>query len=213
MTRDIRYNIKKVKNLKKKYTKLGARSIHDIVYNTPDMKFVEKVNYIRHHYTYYEGNYDLFHTSEGKPNSLKHALNNIIGKIINKQKDPSALTTFNKKILELRKVIKKPDENTLLIHKKKSNTLPKWIKDLDTNYNENNLYVCLIKKYLANCEEAKALDLDLVSYRQLKELALTWDETLPESEFTQIKEEKRILKVMRAYAKDRERQLNENKQK
>ena len=46
--------------------KQGVRSIQDII-STDKMSFPNKVAYIRHHYVYYEGNYDLFHDENGKP--------------------------------------------------------------------------------------------------------------------------------------------------
>lgn len=89
---------------KMKTKKIGKRSIYDILNNKPIvLDFEEKVNYIRHKFTYYEGNYDLFNDSRGKPNKRKELLNKVISEVVLKHKDPSVLKKLNKKILLWRK--------------------------------------------------------------------------------------------------------------
>lgn len=89
---------------KKRTIKFGRRSIHDII-KDENLDFCDKVDYIRHHYTYYEGNYDLFHDKRGKGNNHKEKLNKLICDVIHGEKDPSDLKKFNKVILRARKMI------------------------------------------------------------------------------------------------------------
>lgn len=89
---------------KAKTKKIGRRSISDIINDKPiPLSFDEKVNYIRHRFTYYEGNYELFNDSKGKPNKRKELLNRVISEVVLKNRDPSLLTKMNKKILIWRK--------------------------------------------------------------------------------------------------------------
>lgn len=97
-----RYTASRASKLKTK--KIGRRSICDIINDKPiQLNFEEKVNYIRHKFTYYEGNYDLFNDENGKPNKRKQLLNRVITEIVLKHRDPSLLTKMNKKILIWRK--------------------------------------------------------------------------------------------------------------
>lgn len=89
---------------KAKTKKIGRRSISDILNDKPiPLSFDEKVNFIRHHFTWYEGNYDLFNDDKGKPNKRKQLLNRVISEVVLKNRDPSLLTKMNKKILIWRK--------------------------------------------------------------------------------------------------------------
>ena len=89
---------------KAKTKKIGRRSISDILNDRPiALSFDEKVNFIRHRFTWYEGNYDLFNDDKGKPNKRKQLLNRVISEVVLKNKDPSVLTKMNKKILIWRK--------------------------------------------------------------------------------------------------------------
>lgn len=89
---------------KAKTKKIGRRSISDILNDKPiALSFDEKVNFIRHRFTWYEGNYDLFNDDKGKPNKRKQLLNRVISEVVLKNRDPSVLTKMNKKILIWRK--------------------------------------------------------------------------------------------------------------
>ena len=89
---------------KAKTKKIGRRSISDILNDRPiPLSFDEKVNFIRHRFTWYEGNYDLFNDDKGKPNKRKQLLNRVISEVVLKNRDPSVLTKMNKKILIWRK--------------------------------------------------------------------------------------------------------------
>lgn len=89
---------------KAKTKKIGIRSISDILKDKPiALSFDEKVNFIRHRFTWYEGNYDLFNDDKGKPNKRKQLLNRVISEVVLKNRDPSLLTKMNKKILIWRK--------------------------------------------------------------------------------------------------------------
>lgn len=89
---------------KAKTKKIGKRSISDILNDKPiPLSFDEKVNFIRHRFTWYEGNYDLFNDDKGKPNKRKQLLNRVISEVVLKNRDPSLLTKMNKKILIWRK--------------------------------------------------------------------------------------------------------------
>lgn len=89
---------------KAKTKKIGKRSISDILNDKPiPLSFDEKVNFIRHRFTWYEGNYDLFNDDKGKPNKRKQLLNRVISEVVLKNRDPSVLTKMNKKILIWRK--------------------------------------------------------------------------------------------------------------
>lgn len=89
---------------KAKTKKIGRRSISDILNDKPiTLSFDEKVNFIRHRFTWYEGNYDLFNDDKGKPNKRKQLLNRVISEVVLKNRDPSILTKMNKKILIWRK--------------------------------------------------------------------------------------------------------------
>lgn len=91
------------KFLKEIRNKIGVRSISDIINDKPIALDVEdKINYIRHYFTYYDGNRSLFFDKRGKPNKRKRILNEIIRQIVLKQRDPSILKKVNKKILSLR---------------------------------------------------------------------------------------------------------------
>lgn len=93
----IKKNRKALRKSKNKVKRIGIKSIHDIIYNTPQMSFLNKLNYIRHHYTYYDGNQEVFFKDDGKPTYYRYELNKLIGAVINRQVDPSMLKEYNKK--------------------------------------------------------------------------------------------------------------------
>lgn len=93
---------------KKTTLKIGKRSIYDILCNKRfDLSFKFKVDYIRHHYTYYDGCYEYFHHKNGKPNWRRWELNELVADIVNRKREPSELKEYNKKILAWKKAWKK----------------------------------------------------------------------------------------------------------
>ena len=87
-----------LKMSKAKTMKLGRRSINDII-KTEKLTFPEKIDYIRHHYTYYEGNAHLF---DNEYEYRRKWLNKLIEGVINRKYMPSVLKNFNKVILKWR---------------------------------------------------------------------------------------------------------------
>lgn len=82
---------------KKITKKVGVRSIYDIINDTTKSDGW-KVNYIRHHYVYYDGNYSLFYDDSGQATSIKHELDTLVWGIVQKSIDPNELSKLNKKI-------------------------------------------------------------------------------------------------------------------
>lgn len=90
--------------LKDKYNKLGKMSINDVINNIKWMTFGDKINYIRHHFTYYDGNQDLFFENDKKTcNYRLHWLNRLIAAVILKKYTPDVLKDFNNRILKWRR--------------------------------------------------------------------------------------------------------------
>ena len=79
-----------------KCQKIGCCSINDII-KSDDMDVYEKVSYIRHHYTYYEGNNEAFFDA-GEANSNRSLLNEIIYKVVTGQFLPTILKIINQAI-------------------------------------------------------------------------------------------------------------------
>lgn len=173
---------KSVKASKEKNKKIGIRSIHDIIHNTPELKFSQKVNYIRHFYTYYDGNTELFYLSDKKtPNSKRFALNKLIIDVINGRKDPNELKAFNKKILEWKKGL---DEVKALRQREILTSvpvsayfdLPIWKREVTNNQDTSYRYIVLIERFLKS--EANHLtekEQQTISYKSLKKLAVSWN--------------------------------------
>lgn len=219
-----------LKKSKEKNKKIGTRSIHDIIYNTAELTFKQKVDYIRHHYVYYQGNYEYFHTQNGSPNAKKFKLNKLIAQIIKGEKNASELKEINSQILQWRKErndelerlnrksldsIPLPDIPTIKTTRVES--MPYWKKQLGKN---ENPYVTLIEEFLQS--EANDLcknTLESISYQDLKKLAIDWkkhDLKNAEESYTnkinqvvlnklkreEEKEEKRVYHLMKEYAKD-----------
>ena len=101
-----RYQIERAREkTKKKVRRIGSRSICDIIHDKPiPLSFEEKVNYIRHVFTYYDGCYELFKDENGKPNERKQRLNDLISDVINQEKGPEVLKEFNKKLIRWRRI-------------------------------------------------------------------------------------------------------------
>ena len=97
-----KYDKHLLKCIKAKTRNFGKRSIHDII-KDEELDFKDKVNYIRHRYTYYDGNYEFFHNKNGKANEKKTELNQLIKSIILKQADPGELKKLNRKIYKWHK--------------------------------------------------------------------------------------------------------------
>ena len=90
--------------IRDKYIKYGKMSINDIINNVHNMNFNEKVNYIRHNYTYYNTNEDLFYKADKKTlNNRGIWLNKLIAAVIYKKYTPDVLKDFNELILRWRK--------------------------------------------------------------------------------------------------------------
>lgn len=218
-----------IKISKERTKKVGVRSISDIINNKTNLTFKEKVDYIRHHYTYYNGNYEFFHTSKGKPNSKKYKLNNLIVQILKGKKDPSELKTFNTLILDWRKLKeseKLKEKNNFLTNfklleeiKPYTEELPHWKQEISNNLHDNP-YIVIIEEFLVS--EANNLtneELDNIPYKKLKNLAVAWkaDKLTNASEEYKIrtaqsiqakllkekrKEDRRIYNLMKQYAMD-----------
>lgn len=188
-----------LKICKKRIKKIGKKSIHDIIYNTPDLSFSEKIDFIRHHYTYYEGNYPMFHDENGKPNELKKHLNSLIIAVLLKKKDPKELKRFNKYILKWRKknLEKEQNKQQNLLNSvnpintddyDKSAALPKYAKQTNYNCSSGKAYLKLIDYYLRSPENIYTEEqVASMSYSFLRDKALQW---------VKILDKERVLKVL-----------------
>ncbi len=84
-----------VKNAKRQVRLLGKCSIYKILDND-DLEPEQKVAYIRHHYTYYNGNESLFNDPVTKKHNANHAvLNEIIRMVVRGISDPGLLREIN----------------------------------------------------------------------------------------------------------------------
>lgn len=181
-----RYDRRILRGLKRKTLHFGKRSIYDII-KDPFLDFGDKLDYIRHHYVYYEGNYEYFHDSNGKSNENKEKLNNLICSIIDKEADPSELKIWNKRIMEWRKnklTLEKQRQNEILENFNKrvckhnyELKVNNWfIKRLDS-YDYNKLV--LIRNYLlANEDYYKDKELENFKYKTLKNFSNNWKNRL-----------------------------------
>lgn len=179
----VKYAASKASKLKTK--KIGRRSICDIINDRPiQLDFEEKVNYIRHKFTYYEGNYDLFNDERGKPNKRKELLNRIIGEVVLKRKDPSILKRLNKKIVIWRK--DKIEKMRLEAEKRKQKEEMKLI----TDYRKHDWYKRSVNDEKANLDQwenrivefinspENNLKLNLLQHirlKRLKEVIYLWE--------------------------------------
>lgn len=177
-----RNKYKSVKISKEKNKKIGIRSIHDIIHNTPELKFSQKVDYIRHFYTYYDGNTELFYLDDKKtPNSKRFALNQLIIDVINGRKDPKELKVFNKKILEWKKgldEVKALRQREILTNIPVSTyfDLPTWKKEVTNNQDTSYRYIVLIERFLkSKANHLTEKEQQTISYKSLKKLAVRWN--------------------------------------
>ncbi len=83
------------KNAKRMAAKLGKCSIYKILDND-ELAPEQKVAYIRHHYTYYDGNESMFNDPVTKKHNANHAvLNEIIRLVVRGISDPGLLRETN----------------------------------------------------------------------------------------------------------------------
>ena len=88
-------NYMKIKNSEKQRRKLGRCSIYKIL-DTDALDTQEKIAYIRHNYTYYDGFMDMFNDPETHQHNKNHAvLNDIIRMVLYKRADPSLFKEAN----------------------------------------------------------------------------------------------------------------------
>ena len=217
---EYRNNLKRIKQRK-------VSSIWDII-DDSELRFFQKIDYIRHHFVYYDGNYELFHDENGKPNETKKLLDEVIKGIINKEIDPSELNALNKEILkdhktrmEQKKLIEEQRLNEYLQEQPKSAEVKsivsvkkeeKYIPELATYKQGINdcakPYFEIIDKYLLSLspeERDKALTW---SYKDLKKVAKWWNKNnkpvLPPTAPSEIQQQKKsmeaLLKGYRRYA-------------
>lgn len=170
--------------------KIGVRSIFDIISDS-NMSLKNKISYIRHHYVYYEGNYDLFHNEDGKATQVKYNLNRVIYKIIKGKLNPAVLSDFNKEIAKLRK--EKDKEKAKIEEDEKNNTilpgLPKY--KLDIIFHGGNIkndsckpYLDLIDKFMDTLDiQVKQRYFFTKSYKEMRKLAEDWNKHQEEPEY------------------------------
>lgn len=165
---------------KAKTKKIGRRSVSDILNDRPiSLSFDEKVNFIRHHFTWYEGNYDLFNDEKGKPNKRKELLNRVISEVVLKHRDPSLLTKMNKKILlwrkdkleKLKKLQTKEQIKKILDYRNHD-----WyIKTIINDNPSTERWKCLILEFIKSPENNLNPDLlQHIKYKRLKEIVNLW---------------------------------------
>lgn len=92
-----------LKTQKEYFKTLGRRSISYIIKNLKNMKFHDKVNYIRHHYIEYDGNKEFFFDNRRRPNKNRIELDELIIGVIKGTREVSELKAFNKRIKAWRK--------------------------------------------------------------------------------------------------------------
>ena len=162
--------------------KIGVRSIFDIIADS-QMTLKRKIAYIRHHYVYYEGNYDLFHDENGKATSTKYNLDKVIYEIIKGNVDPVVLSEFNKEIVKLRKEknkeLEKQRETEAL--EEEIYGLPKYKLDIITHGGKIcnascQTYLNLIDKYMNTLDiKTKKQYFFMKSYKEMRKLAEAWN--------------------------------------
>ena len=173
---------KGLRRSKSKTLRYGKRSIYDIIKDT-ELDFADKVDYIRHHYVYYEGNYEYFHDERGKSNGKKEELNQLISLIIQRLVDPSELRIINQDILLWRKAKKLAEKQAReeAIAKFNGNftkspyemKVDTWFSNWIQIYDYSKLAV--MREYLlAHNEMYKNEHLETYNYKELKIKAFSW---------------------------------------
>ena len=162
--------------------KIGVRSIFDIISDS-NMALKRKIDYIRHHYVYYEGNYDLFHDETGKATSTKYNLDKVIYEIIQGNVDPVVLNDFNKEIVKLRKQkdAEQQEIDEANLGESPLPGLPKYKLDIlahggNIHTDGCSSYLNLIDRYMNTLDsKTKQQYFFTKSYREMKKLAETWN--------------------------------------
>lgn len=179
-------NFRITKRGKKSTTKVGIRSIYDIINKNATEDW--KINYIRHHYVYYEGNYDLFHDKNGNPTDVKELLDDIIKNVVRGIADPSELSEINKQIAALAKEkkleekVRKEKELEVYIQQQKeevqASTQPIINIPESPNYKKGitnaEAYFKIIDEYLNNLPEKEKEKASTWKYGDLKKVAIWW---------------------------------------
>lgn len=186
--RKYRENVKRINTRK-------VGSIWEVIDN-PNLQIFQKVDYIRHHFVYYDGNYDLFYDKDGKPNKTKKMLDEVIKGVINKTIDPSELTALNKIILkehkdkikqtqlakeiELEQYVQEkaseemvPNEVILDIAEKQIEKTPE-LATYKKGITNAEVYFDMIDKYLATLSPEDRAKAEQWSYKDLKRVAKWW---------------------------------------
>lgn len=209
--------------------KIGVRSIFDII-SDQTMSFDHKIDYIRHHYVYYEGNYDLFHDENGNSTETKQMLDEIIKSIINGTLDPSELSVINKEISALRKEKDKEYElkrqkeldKIVLQNKniKKEKLKEKAKEDLTTANRENaltekNPYFKVIDAYINSLTKEKQDEVSTWSYKDLKQVAKNWARLNASALLAETPEEEKATKeataaLLKGYRKFAKKEWKDN---
>lgn len=167
---------------KNKIMKYGRRSIYDII-KDKELDFGDKIDYIRHHYVYYDGNYEYFHDERGKSNEEKMKLNQLISLIVQRLADPSELKIINRQVMEWRREKKLAEKQALSEELAKINSIAlktpyemkvnTWFNNWISMYDYTKLAV--IREYLlAHNEIYENETLDNCKYKELKSKAFTW---------------------------------------
>ena len=85
----------RTKNAEKQRKMLGRCSIYKILDNC-DLDTQEKIAFIRHNYTYYDGYVELFNDPDTRKHNENHSvLNDIIRMVVYKRSDPGLLKQAN----------------------------------------------------------------------------------------------------------------------
>lgn len=215
-----------------KVKKVGVKSIHDLIHNTPELSPSEKIDYIRHVYTFYDGNTGFFYNADNTPNARRAELNLLIEDILSGKKDPSCLKDINKEVLawriekdreeyekeqlRLKNIVMPKNLERCTLSIASQDSIYKWRRQTSTNEMCSE-YVKLIEAFLEDSPDYfKDDELENISYKELKKIARCWfhNKTKDENfkfegsflENEQMKEEfraqKRAEELMRQYAQD-----------
>lgn len=214
-------SIQEYKNNLKRIKQRKVSSIWDII-DDPDLRFFQKVDYIRHHYVYYDGNYELFHDENGKPNKTKNMLDKVIKGIVNRQIDPSELNILNKEILRKHKIQAKQEKTTeelYLSEYSQEQSKPVEIVPSISSKKEDtctigsmiykqgmgettNPYFELINRYLHSLSPEERVKASAWSYRDLKKVAKWWDKNnkpIPPTTPSEIQQKKSLNVLLKGY--------------
>jgi len=175
-----KYTIAKyTKRSKEKNKKIGKKNIYDIIHNTPELNLKQKVDYIRHNYAYYDGNYEYFYLKNGIPTPRLHQLNTLIYKIIKGELTPEALSEFNEKVVKWRKN-RNEKINTANEFKqslrKESGLIPKWKLDIAERTMITKRTLDRIDNYLKSKDNILTeKEINTISFDDLRVLSKKWE--------------------------------------